>query len=76
MHRRVNILKKQFIAIPIAVGSATCSTYCAADYIRDPRSSYHHLLRYLKAAQVVIASQSALFRRCYGPEFIAEVVRG
>lgn len=30
---------------------------------------------YLGAAQVVIASQSTSFRRCYGPEFVAQAVR-
>jgi len=45
------------------------------NHCRDPRPGYDHLLRYLKAAQAIIASQSALFRRCYGPEFIAEAVR-
>jgi hypothetical protein len=33
------------------------------------------LLRYMKAAQVIKASKSASFRRCYGPEVIAEAVR-
>ena len=41
------------------------------NHCRDPRPGYDHLLRYLKAAQAVIASQSALFRRCYGPEYIS-----
>ena len=45
------------------------------NHCRDPRLGHHHILRYLKAAQVVTASQSALFRRCYGPEFIAKKVR-
>ena len=45
------------------------------NHCRDPRPGYDHLLRYSKAAQAIIASQSALFRRCYGPEFIAEAVR-
>jgi hypothetical protein len=41
---------------------------------RDLRHGYDHLLHYLRAAQVVIASKSASFRRCYGPEFIAKKV--
>jgi len=41
------------------------------NHCRDPRPGYDHLLRYLKAAQVAIASQAALFRRCYGPEYIS-----
>ena len=41
------------------------------NHCRDPRPGYDHLLRYLAAAQVVIASQSASFRRCYGPEYIS-----
>ena len=44
------------------------------NHCRDPRPGYDHLLRYLKAAQAVIASQSALFRRCYGPEYISETL--
>jgi transposase InsO family protein len=32
---------------------------------------YDHLLRYLRAAQAVIASQSASFRRCYGAEYVS-----
>ena len=46
------------------------------NHCRDLRPGYDHLLRYLKAAQAIIASQSMTFRRCYGPEFIAEAVRG
>lgn len=49
--------------------------WCVQNHCRDLRPGYDHLLRYLKAAQVVIAYQSASFRRCYGPEFIARVVR-
>jgi transposase InsO family protein len=45
------------------------------NHCRDPRHGYDHLLHYLRAAQVVIASKSASFRRCYGPEFIAKKVR-
>jgi transposase InsO family protein len=29
----------------------------------------------MRAAHAIIASESAPFRRCYGPEFIAETVR-
>jgi transposase InsO family protein len=39
------------------------------NHFRDLRPGYDHLLRNLKAAQAVIASQSATFRRCYGKEF-------
>lgn len=45
------------------------------NHCRDLRPGYDHLLRYLKAAQVAIASHSASFRRCYGAEFIAKKVR-
>jgi putative transposase len=41
------------------------------NHCRDLRPGYDHLLRNLKAAQAVIASQSATFRRCYGPEYIS-----
>ncbi|WP_233145805.1 transposase, partial [Phaeobacter sp. 22II1-1F12B] len=34
-----------------------------------------HLLRYLEAAQAIIALKPASLRRCYGPEFIAQAVR-
>ena len=44
------------------------------NHCRDPRPGYDHLLRYLKAAQAVIASQSALFRRCYGTEFTSMTI--
>ena len=49
--------------------------WCVQNHCRDLRPGYDHLLRYLKAAQVVIAYQSASFRRCYGSEFIAQAVR-
>jgi hypothetical protein len=39
------------------------------NHCRDLRPGYDHLLHNLKAAQAVIASQSATFRRCYGKEF-------
>ena len=38
-------------------------------HCRDLRPGYDRLLRNLKAAQAVIASKSAPFRRCYGKEF-------
>jgi putative transposase len=41
------------------------------NHCRDLRPGYDHLLRNLKAAQAVIASQSATFRRCYGSSYIA-----
>ena len=44
------------------------------NHCRDPRPGYDHLLRYLKAAQAIIASQSALFRRCYGTEFTSRAI--
>ena len=45
------------------------------NHCRDLRHGYDQLLRYLRAAQVIIASKPASFRRCYGPEFIAKKVR-
>ncbi|ASP23108.1 integrase core domain protein [Antarctobacter heliothermus] len=39
------------------------------NHCRDLRPGYDHLLRYLGAAQAIIASTSTTFRRCYGPEF-------
>ena len=45
------------------------------NHCRDLRPGYDHLLRILGAAQAIIASGPATFRRCYGPEFIAEAVR-
>ena len=39
------------------------------NHCRDLRPGYDRLLRNLKAAQAVIASKSAPFRRCYGKEF-------
>jgi len=38
-------------------------------HCRDLRPGYDRLLRNLRAAQAVIASNSAPFRRCYGKEF-------
>jgi len=39
------------------------------NHCRDLRPGYDRLLRNLRAAQAVIASKSAPFRRCYGKEF-------
>ena len=39
------------------------------NHCRDLRPGYDHLLRYLEAAQAIIASEPASFRRCYGSEF-------
>jgi len=39
------------------------------NHCRDLRPGYDHLLRYLGAAQAIIASKSTSFRRCYGKEF-------
>ena len=44
------------------------------NHCRDLRPGYDHLLRYLKAAQVAIASHSASFRRCYGTEFTSKAI--
>jgi putative transposase len=41
------------------------------NHCRDLRHGYDHLLRYLRAAQVVITSKPASFRRCYGPEYVS-----
>jgi len=41
------------------------------NHCRDLRTGYDHLLRYTKTAQVIKASESASFRRCYGPEYIS-----
>ena len=45
------------------------------NHCRDLRPGYDHLLRYLVAAQAIIASRPASFQRCYGPEFVAQAVR-
>jgi transposase InsO family protein len=45
------------------------------NHCRDLRPGYDRPLRYLKAAQAIIASKSTTFRRCYGPEFVAQAVR-
>jgi hypothetical protein len=44
------------------------------NHCRDLRHGYDHLLRYLRAAQVVITSKPASFRRCYGPEFTRRAI--
>ena len=44
------------------------------NHCRDPRLGYDHLFRHLKAAQVVTALQSALFRRYCGTEFISRAI--
>ncbi len=41
------------------------------NHCRDPRPSYDHLLRYLGAAQAIIASRPASFRRYYGSEYVS-----
>jgi len=43
--------------------------------VRCSQAKDDHLLRYLRAAQAIIAYQSASFRRCYGPEFIAKALQ-
>ncbi|MEM7284521.1 MAG: transposase, partial [Pseudomonadota bacterium] len=45
------------------------------NHCRDLRPGYDRLLRYVGAAQAIIASRSTSFRRCYGPEFVAQTVR-
>jgi putative transposase len=44
------------------------------NHFRDLRPGYDHLLRYLRAVQVVIASKSAPFRRCYGTELTSNAI--
>jgi putative transposase len=44
------------------------------NHCRDLRPGYDHLLRNLKAAQAVMASQSATFRRCYGTAFTSRAI--
>ncbi len=41
---------------------------------RDLRPGYDHLLRYLGAAQAIIAFKPAPFRRCYGSEFTSRAI--
>ena len=62
------------ITISVTVG-LLCGVVCCKNHCRDLRRGDDHLLRYLGAAQAVIASQPASFRRCYATEFIAEAVR-
>ena len=58
------------ITIPVTVG-LLCGVVCCKNHCRDLRRGDDHLLRYLGAAQAVIASQPASFRRCYGPEYVS-----
>lgn len=44
------------------------------NHCRDLRPGYDHLLRYLEAAQAIIALKPASFRRCYGPEFTSRAI--
>jgi len=62
------------ITIPVTVG-LLCGVVCCKNHFRDLRRGDDHLLRYLGAAQAVIASQPASFRRRYGTEFIVKKVR-
>jgi transposase InsO family protein len=45
------------------------------NHCSDLRPGYDRLLRYLGAAQAIIASKPAAFRRCYGPEYVAQAVQ-
>ena len=58
------------ITISVTVG-LLCGVVCCKNHCRDLRHGDDHLLRYLGAAQAVIASQPASFRRCYGPEYVS-----
>jgi putative transposase len=44
------------------------------NHCRGLRPGYGHLLRYLRDAQTIIVSQSALFQRCYGTEFTSQAM--
>ncbi len=44
------------------------------NHCRDLKPGYDHLLRYLGAAQAIIASEPAPFRRCYGTEFTSRAI--
>ena len=44
------------------------------NHCRDLRPGYDHLRRYLAAAQAIIASKPASFRRCYGTEFTSRAI--
>jgi len=41
------------------------------NHFRDLWAGYDHLLRYLGAAQAIIAYSADAFRRCYGPEYVS-----
>ncbi len=56
------------ITISVTVG-LLCGVVCCKSHCRDLRRGDDHLLRYLGAAQAVIASQPASFRKCYGIQF-------
>lgn len=45
------------------------------NHCRDLRTGYDHLLRYTKTAQVIKASESASFPRCYGPEYVSGLLK-
>ena len=45
------------------------------NHCKDLRPGYDHLQRNLGAAQAIIAFKPASFRRCYGPEFVAQAVQ-
>ena len=61
------------ITISVTVG-LLCGVVCCKSHCRDLRRGYDHLLRYLGAAQAVIASQPASFRRCYATEFTSRAI--
>jgi putative transposase len=45
------------------------------NHCRGLRPGYDNLLRYMRAAQAIIAFWSTSFRRCYGPEYISEKLK-
>ncbi len=45
------------------------------NHCKDLRHGYDHMLRHLRAALAIRDSKPEAFRRCYGPEFIAQKVR-
>ena len=61
------------ITISVTVG-LLCGVVCCKSHCRDLRRGDDHLLRYLGAAQAVIASQPASFRRCYATEFTSRAI--
>ncbi len=61
------------ITISVTVG-LLCGVVCCKNHCRDLRRGADHLLRYLGAAQAVIASQPASFRRCYATEFTSRAI--